>query len=167
MLSSKGRVFLIAGSIFLAAILYLSPRTPGSKEAAEKAGGPGSAKVTRAVSMVNSGQDPMKGIQLLKEVLEKNPRNAEALWHLGRFSMQTGQNRKALERFEKVLKIAPERYPNVKLYVARIYANMGKTEKGIRILEEYREKSPSDTLIPYINRMIESIREQNTSKSLE
>ncbi len=139
------------------------PRKPG-KEKDQDRSGQGNTKVARAVSLVQGGKRPMKGIRLLKEVLEKNPSNAEALWHLGKFSMKTGQYEKALERFEKVLKVAPEQYPDAHLYVGRLYGTLGEPDKGIGILKEYRGKTQEDTLIPYINELIRKIR-QETSKN--
>lgn len=61
------------------------------------------SKLDRAVAMVQ-GDNPMQGIMLLREVLEEDSTNVEALMYMGLFSVQSGQLDKARERFETVLR---------------------------------------------------------------
>jgi tetratricopeptide (TPR) repeat protein len=53
-------------------------------------------------------EPPMKGIGLIKEVVEKNPDNTYAQYMLGVGSFVSGQWPKAIERFEKVLTLEPQ-----------------------------------------------------------
>lgn len=62
-------------------------------------------KVEKAVQIITGGGPPMQGIQLLKEVIEEDPNNRLALYHLGNFSIQSGQFDKAIGRFESLLKL--------------------------------------------------------------
>lgn len=64
------------------------------------------AQVMVAMTKVAS-ENPMQGILSLRELAEKYPDNVMAQFHLGRFSMQTGQFAKAVERFTMVLKNEP------------------------------------------------------------
>jgi cytochrome c-type biogenesis protein CcmH/NrfG len=52
----------------------------------------------------------MKGIKLLKEVIEEEPNNENALYYLGNFSIQSGQYEKAILRFENLVKVSPDNY---------------------------------------------------------
>ena len=64
------------------------------------------AQVMVAMTKVAS-DNPMQGILSLRELAEKHPENVMAQFHLGRFSMQTGQFAKAVERFTTVLGYEP------------------------------------------------------------
>lgn len=65
-------------------------------------------KVHRAVDIITKGEGaPMEGIKLLKEVLEEDPQNEEALYYLGNFSIQSGQFDKAIGRFQSLVEINP------------------------------------------------------------
>lgn len=49
----------------------------------------------------------MQGILKIREVAEANPNNTEALFHLGGFSIETGQFDKAEGRFRQILEVDP------------------------------------------------------------
>ena len=53
-------------------------------------------------------ENPMKGILMLTDLVEKEPDNVLVLTTLGRFAIQTGQFDKAIERLLKVLLLEPE-----------------------------------------------------------
>lgn len=46
---------------------------------------------------------PMKGIMMLREILEKDPDNEEAIFNMGVLSIQSGQYDKGVERFSKLI----------------------------------------------------------------
>lgn len=52
-----------------------------------------------------SSSNPMQGILMLREVVEVDPENIEAIFNLGLLSRQSGQYDKAVERFEKLVTI--------------------------------------------------------------
>jgi len=52
-----------------------------------------------------SSSNPMQGILMLREIVEIDPNNIEAIFNLGLLSRQSGQFDKAVERFEKLLSI--------------------------------------------------------------
>ena len=82
-----------------------------------------SAKTRMAMTYIGS-QTPMKGISLLREVIDVDPENEEALYNLGILSIQSGQHAKAAERFERLLKKHPG---NTK---ARFYYGLSLKEMG-------------------------------------
>jgi len=55
-----------------------------------------------------STSNPMQGITMLREILEKNPKNESAIFNLGVLSMQSGQYDKAVIRFQNLVEINPE-----------------------------------------------------------
>ena len=64
-------------------------------------------QIDSALAMIGS-QAPMQGILFLRQIAEENPSNFRAQLNLGRFSAQTGQWEKVVERFEKVQSIDAE-----------------------------------------------------------
>lgn len=54
-----------------------------------------------------STQNPMQGIMMLREILDNDPSNEQAMFNLGILSMQSGQHDKAVERFESLVKLYP------------------------------------------------------------
>ncbi len=55
-----------------------------------------------------SSQNPMQGITMLREVLEVDPYNEEALFNMGMLSIQSGQYERAIERLGELV----SNYPN-------------------------------------------------------
>ena len=76
---------------------------------------------------------PMVGVQMLREVLEADPENREALINLGLLSIRSGQYDRAAERFERLLQLDSMDYEAL-LYLAVSWEEQG--EKG-RAKEAY------------------------------
>ena len=90
-------------------------------------------------------QAPMQGILSVRKVLEINPKNVEAAFRLGEFSLQTGQIDKAIQRFETVLSVENDHYPAMYgLAVALAQANRSGEAKSY--LEQVIDKTPEDDL---------------------
>lgn len=91
----------------VAAVLLL-PRKPGSAVSAEVpvADSLSADPVDRAVALVN-GDNPMAGIQALRDLANAEPPNVDAIVWLGIFSIQSGQKDKAREHFARVLTLEP------------------------------------------------------------
>jgi tetratricopeptide (TPR) repeat protein len=104
------------------------------------------AKINLAVSIVEKGTEPpMRGITLLKEVVEKEPRNVKALVQLGHFSVMSGQLDKAIERYNSALGVAPEA-TEINFFLADTYGKMGKSPEAGKYLNVYL-KSVNDTAL--------------------
>ena len=58
--------------------------------------------VANALKLIESN-NPMEGVFMLRKILEKDPKNKEALFHLGVLSIQSKQYNKAIERFNQLL----------------------------------------------------------------
>ena len=58
--------------------------------------------VANALKLIESN-NPMEGVFMLRKILEKDPKNKEALFHLGILSIQSKQYNKAIEIFNQLL----------------------------------------------------------------
>lgn len=107
---TQGKIIAITLVIGLGILLAFLPNKL-KKEQVEVKETTVEAKIEQAVEIITKGTDsPMKGIKLLKEVIEEDPNNESALYYLGNFSIQSGQYDKAVLRFESLVKINPEHY---------------------------------------------------------
>jgi lipopolysaccharide biosynthesis regulator YciM len=133
----KPQLLALAGAVVVVVLLVLAPRTPSGKQSETADVTPAKARMMEAVTLVN-GSDPMRGIQMLRQIVQEEPGNAEAHWHLGLFSVQSGQMDKALERFKKVRDLDAEGFPDVWFYLGRTYATLDSTDQAISCLRKYR-----------------------------
>jgi len=102
------------------------------------------------------GAMPMKGIGILKEVINKDPKNVNALTNLGYFAIQSGQYEKAIERFESILEIDPEN-AEAYLYLTDIYLSQDEKEKGIETLEKYKSLVSDPLVLQQVEDYIKEI----------
>jgi len=96
----------------------------------------------------------------LKDVLNKDPKNVDAMTNLGYFAIQSGQFEKAVERFEGVLKIDPNN-AEAYIYLTDAYLSQEKVEKGIETLEKYKSLVDDPIAIKQVEDYINEIRNKN------
>ena len=155
---NKPQVLALAGALVVIVLLVLAPRIPSGKQQAEvKAMSPTEVKTAEAVALVQ-GQDPMRGIMMLREVLQEDPDNAEAHWHLGLFSIQSGQYEKALERFKKVRELDEAGFPDVWFYLGRTYATLDSTDQAIECFTKYRTLAQDTAIINGVDRFLQELK---------
>ena len=94
------------------------------------------AKIQLAACFVEEGQDPMKGIGMLREVEKTDSNNVKLQLTFAFFSVKSQQWDKAIKRFENVLRIDPL-YIEAYLHLADAYEQQGQTNKTIEMLEKY------------------------------
>ena len=87
-----------------------------------------SAKTKLAMTLVIT-ENPMSGIMLLREVLEKDPENREALLSLGLLSIQSGQYERGIERFEKLIALKEDDYEAM-LYMGVCLLEINRPEES-------------------------------------
>jgi outer membrane protein len=95
------------------------------------------AQVRLALTYVVT-DNPMQGIMLLRQVLEREPNNVEALYHMGILSFQSNQHDKAIERFEHLLKLQPQ-HKEGHFYLAMSYLELGKKAKARQHLQAVKD----------------------------
>lgn len=77
-----------------------------------------------AMVAARKGEMAMQGIFKIREVVEINPQNTEALFHLGKFSIETAQYDKAVGRFRQILEVEPTNI-RAKYFLALAQQSMG------------------------------------------
>lgn len=92
-------------------------------------------RIDSALKIIAS-EAPMQGILLLREVAEEDPFNFRAQYNLGKFSAQTGQWEKVIERFEKVKEIDSE-FAEADYWLGLANFNLGETQKAKSYLENF------------------------------
>ncbi|HWZ03904.1 MAG TPA: tetratricopeptide repeat protein [Mucilaginibacter sp.] len=102
------------------------------------------AKTGLGVAYVNGfslgiGQDgggPPKGVVLLLEVVQQDPKNINANLNLGKFAVTSHQYEKAVERFKTV--IAQKAMPDAYFYLAESYKQLGMKKEAIDAYQKCR-----------------------------
>lgn len=90
--------------------------------------------------------NPMKGILMLREVLEKDAQHPLALLNLGLLSMRSGQFDKAVERFEKLATVNPND-GQARFYLGVAYVESGMPEKARTAFENAERLAGADSLL--------------------
>ena len=99
------------------------------------------AKTGLGVAYVNGGApSPMQGISLLLDVVSKDPKNWNANFNLGLFSMKSGQYDKAVERFKTLIAQKADVEPY--FYLAESYKQLGMKPEAIAAYKKCKELMP-------------------------
>ena len=92
--SKQIQLFILASAIGLVYFIYQLPTSvienKNSKEEIQKA-----VSVEQALTLIE-GANPMEGVFMLRDIVENNPQDTEALYYLGVLSNQTGQHENCL-----------------------------------------------------------------------
>ena len=72
---------------------------------------------------------PMKGILMLRDLVDQYPKEARVYTTLAQLAIRTGQLEKAAERLETAAELAPED-PNVFCPLARVHEQLGNSDKS-------------------------------------
>ncbi|MCU7551635.1 tetratricopeptide repeat protein [Chitinophagaceae bacterium LB-8] len=91
-----------------------------------------------AVYLYGGIGSPMEGIQKIRQVADKDPKNIFALMTLGQASIVSGQLDKAIDRFEKVLQVQPQNLEAL-ISLADVYERKGDNTHAV---ENYRKSLP-------------------------
>lgn len=100
-------------------------------------------QIDSALAIIAS-EAPMQGILLLRQIAEENPSNFRAQYHLGRFSAQTNQWEKVVERFDIVQKIDPE-FAESNYWLGMAKLNLGKTVEAKAHLQAFLEMDQNNS----------------------
>ena len=114
------------------------------------------AKTDMGVCYAEGTGEPMKGIMMLREVIKENPDHEMAQLNLGFLSVKSGQFDKAVERFNKVMKINPAR-TDVYYFLGRTYYEAGKNDSALIWLEKLKQKSSDYELVKQAQQLIDQM----------
>lgn len=94
------------------------------------------AKTKMAMTYLSSA--PMKGVAMLREVVETDPKNELALFNLGMLSIQSGQNDKAVSWLSKLMEVNP-RHTQGTLLLGMAYMNLNEKKKAKEQFEKVKD----------------------------
>jgi tetratricopeptide (TPR) repeat protein len=119
---------------------------------------PGSldAQTGLGVAYVGGTPNPMEGIQLLLDVVKKDPENVKANMNLGLFSIKSGQFDKAIERFKTVIAKKPD--AEAWFYLASSYESIGNKNEAIAAYEKSKELAGDPGLTKYVDEKVLELR---------
>ncbi|MBV6405836.1 MAG: tetratricopeptide repeat protein [Flavobacteriales bacterium] len=151
----------LAGALAVVVLLMLLPRTPRTAPADTQATAVPDdlqRRLDEAVALVN-GQEPMQGIMLLRQLAEEHPERPEVHWHLGLFSLQSGQMDKAAARFRKVVELdTAGTLPEAWSLLGQSYASMDSILPAIEALTRYRQLTPDPEAQKATDQALEVLR---------
>lgn len=113
------------------------------------------AQVKMAMTYMTSST-PMQGIQLLREVLEKDENNELALFNMGILSMQSNQYELAEERFKKLVALNPE-HLQAQFFLGISYFEQGKKQQAKTQFEKVKEMDDDPSLAATVDNYLNQI----------
>ncbi len=106
---------------------------------------------------VEGSNNPMTGIMMLRNVVSIDSSYIDAQVQLGLFAVQSGQMDKAIERFNKILKMKPD-FIEAYIYLGQIHADMGNKKEAIKSLELYQQKSNDKIINQQVEQFINELK---------
>ena len=100
--------------------------------------------------------EPMRGITMLREVVEEAPDNELAQYNLGLLSIQSQQYDKAVDRFERVIRLNPA-HLQAQFFLGVSYFESGAKEKAKQQFEQVKTLSSDPEVLAnadeYLNKL--------------
>ncbi len=103
-----------------------------------------------------AGPSPMQGIMMLREIIEKDPRNQKALMSMGRMSIQTGQFENGIERFESLISYYPNHIEG-NFFLGVCYYEAGQMVKAKAQFEKIRNLNAPEQVVTAAEEYLERI----------
>lgn len=100
---------------------------------------------------------PMKGISMLREVVEKDPKHELATYNLGLLSLKSGQFDKAKERFLTLRKSFPDNL-TYSYYLGICYAQLADNKSAIVEFQKIASKATDPVLKSSAEKMLEQLK---------
>ena len=104
-----------------------------------------------------SGENPMRGITMIREVLRDNPNNTTAIFNLGLLSMQSGQFDRAVERFKKLKELQADNLQAM-FYLGISYLENGQEEEAKAELTALKELETDPQILETVNSYLSRIQ---------
>jgi tetratricopeptide (TPR) repeat protein len=156
------QIIAIILSVGLVVLLIFAPRhsgdvvTDAGESVAESEPPTVENQIDSALAII-AGEAPMQGILLLRQIAEEHPDNFRAQYNLGRFSAQTAQWDKVVERFEQVQKIDPQ-FAEANYWLGLAKVNLNKGFEAKAHLEAFLEQERNnEELIEEARKMLNQI----------
>jgi len=105
----------------------------------------------------NISETPMQGIQMIREVAERDPDNMYAQFMLGLGGMESGQFDKAIERLTKVVSNQPQNL-EATITLAEAYERSGDKKNAVKWYETSKKFFKEEEIIKEIDQRIEDLK---------
>lgn len=151
MKSSFLKIFsiILAGALIILVSLQFLSRTPSINQ--------DEVDIKKASQMIQNGQ-PMEGVMLLRDILKKDENNIDAIWELGKLSMQSQQYEKAIGRFEKFVSLTEgEDKVSGLIYLSDAYFLNSERQKSLENLNKAKALNKNSNLVTDIEERINII----------
>ncbi len=109
-----------------------------------------------AGALIEGTGQTMQGVQMLLALVRENPDHIPANLMLGRLAVQSGQNDKAIGRFETILKKDPNNTEAL-YFAAEAYRAKGEKTKAIELLERCKKLINKPDFTRDVDNLIKSI----------
>lgn len=155
----KAPIIAVVAALLLAFGLYFAPVSPGedtSVSVGAETPASSAEKIDEAIAKVNS-ENPMEGIFMLKEILEKEPNNVKAIYAMGMLSVRSQQYEKAVARFKKLLELEPNRAEAHKI-LGDCYRALDDTEAALLSYQEFLKFSDNDEANIEVTALIKELK---------
>ena len=158
----RGHWVLLSLTGLVIVLLILAPNTPLTSSLDDHKsdmGNPPTVEndIDSALAMIQS-EAPMQGILFLRSIAEEHPENFRAQYHLGRFSVQTGQWEKVIDRFTAVQSIDPN-FVESYFWIGSAHFNLGQKELAKASLKRFVESEKDNIqLITEAETMLNQIK---------
>jgi len=152
------QVALVLGSLILIFGLVLAPRVSAEKQS-ETETNPNNLELQQAIALVQNGENPMKGIGMMREMLEKDSTNVDVHWQLAQFSLTSRQIQNAAFRFSKVIEFdTKQKYPQAYFWLAQTQVELNKREEAIPLLEKYLTLETDTVVTNGVKQMLDQLK---------
>lgn len=115
------------------------------------------AQIQLASCLVEGTADPMKGIAMLRDLEKKDSTNAKIQLVLAAFAVKSGQLDKAIQRYEKVIRLKPD-FLETYLYLADAWEKKGDVPQTIKALEQYVALTPDPVAKAEVKKYINQLK---------
>ena len=115
------------------------------------------AKTGLGITIVNGMGAPMQGIMMLRDVVEKDPKNLKANMNLGVFAIKSGQFDKAIIRFNTIIKTIKET-PEAYFYLGSAYESLGNKTEAINAYLNSKKLAANPTLSSFIDKKVAELK---------
>jgi len=115
------------------------------------------AKAKMGMTYIGSGAPPMQGIQMLREVVQDDPKNEFALFNLGMLSIQSTQYDRAVDWFTKLVDVNPQHLQGQVLLGVAL-ASAGEKDKARAQFEKARKMTTDQSVLAAIDSYLKDLK---------
>jgi outer membrane protein len=114
------------------------------------------ARTKMAITYLSS-PSPMKGIQIMREVLAEDPKNEFTLFNMGMLSIQSGQYDRAIERLNELIAVNPKHIQG-QLLLGVAYMNKGNKEKARQQFEKVKKLDNDPAVLATVDSYLKDLK---------